>query len=76
VAAYPVAGPLDVVADSDGGVLHEDLRQAALDALQCSRQTARARALHFDWQAVCTQFLQALVPASPGCQALPLASSA
>jgi glycosyltransferase involved in cell wall biosynthesis len=66
VAAYPVAGPLDVVGDSDGGVLHEDLGQAALEALQLSRQAARARALHFDWSAVCAQFLQALVPA---CQA-------
>jgi glycosyltransferase involved in cell wall biosynthesis len=64
VAAYPVEGPLDVVGDSDGGVLHEDLRTAALEALLCSRHAARARALTFDWQRVCDQFLAMLVPAA------------
>jgi glycosyltransferase involved in cell wall biosynthesis len=63
VAAYPVPGPLDVVGDSDGGVLHEDLRTAALQALALSRHAARARALHFDWEATCEQFLAMLVPA-------------
>jgi hypothetical protein len=63
VAAYPVAGPLDVVGDSAGGVLHEDLRTAALRALQLPRDGARARALQFDWSAVCDQFIGLLVPA-------------
>jgi glycosyltransferase involved in cell wall biosynthesis len=63
VAAYPVPGPLDVVGDCDGGVLHEDLRTAALQALELSRNAARARALQFDWAAVCDQFLSMLVPA-------------
>ncbi len=61
VAAYPVPGPLDVVSDSDGGVLHDDLRVAALQALELSRHGARARALQFDWRQVCEQFLSLLV---------------
>ncbi len=63
VAAYPVAGPLDVVGGSAGGVLDADLRSAALRALALPRAGARARALEFDWNAVCRQFLQFLVPA-------------
>jgi glycosyltransferase involved in cell wall biosynthesis len=66
VAAFPVAGPLDVVGDSDGGVLDEDLRAAALRALQVPRERARARALAFDWSAVCAQFVGHLVPAHGG----------
>jgi glycosyltransferase involved in cell wall biosynthesis len=63
VAAYPVAGPLDVVGDSAGGVLDADLRSAALRALALPREGARARALEFDWSGVCCQFVQYLVPA-------------
>ncbi|MEO8806552.1 MAG: glycosyltransferase family 1 protein [Burkholderiaceae bacterium] len=63
VAAYPVAGPLDVVGDSAGGVLDADLRNAALRALVLPRAGARTRALEFDRSAVCRQFIQHLVPA-------------
>ena len=63
VAAYPVAGPLDVVGASDGGVLADDLRGAALRSLRIPRERARARALEFDWHGVCDQFLGHLVPA-------------
>ena len=64
VAAFPVAGPLDVVGDSAGGVLHEDLRHACLAALRLSREQARLRAERFDWSAVCLQFIEGLVPRS------------
>lgn len=67
VAAYPVAGPLDVVAPQlnadDGGVLHDDLRTAALRALDVPRAAARRRALQFDWSEVCNEFIAHLVPA-------------
>jgi glycosyltransferase involved in cell wall biosynthesis len=63
VAAYPVAGPLDLVGDSDGGVLHDDLAVAAIKALDLPRENARARALTFDWEQVCDQFVSFLVPA-------------
>ena len=63
VAAFPVTGPLDVVGDSDGGVLDDDLAQAALRALAVPRARARARALVFDWERVSDQFVSFLVPA-------------
>jgi glycosyltransferase involved in cell wall biosynthesis len=66
VAAYPVAGPLDVVGGSLGGVLDLDLKRAALQALELPRSRARERALEFDWQPVCRQFIEHLVPAKPG----------
>ena len=62
VAAFPVPGPLDVVGASDGGVLHDDLRLAAMKALQIPRDKARERALQFDWKPVCEQFIDFLVP--------------
>ena len=60
VAAYPVPGPLDVVGDSGTGVLDEDLRRAALGALEVSRERCRAHALGFSWQACARQFLENL----------------
>jgi len=73
VAAFPVTGPLDVVGDSDGGVLDADLARAAMRALDVPRERARARALEFDWERVCDQFVSFLVPADgrPGQAARP-----
>ncbi len=64
VAAYPTAGPLDVIGDSDGGALHEDLATAAVLSLGIPRARARARALEFDWDDVSRRFLNHLVPAA------------
>lgn len=58
VAAFPVTGPLDVV--GDGGVLSEDLREAALGALDVSREAARAEALPYSWPECARQFLDHL----------------
>lgn len=63
VAAYPVAGPLDVLGDSAGGVMQHDLRQAALAAVQLGPEHALARAGQFEWTEVVTQFIAHLVPA-------------
>jgi 1,2-diacylglycerol 3-alpha-glucosyltransferase/glucuronosyltransferase len=62
VAAFPVDGPLDVVGDSDGGVLDHDLRQAALRSLVIPRDRARARAVEFDWDRVASEFVSFLAP--------------
>ena len=64
VAAFPVTGPLDVFADADGaiGALNEDLRQAALDALNADRAACRAHAERYSWQACAQTFLSHLVP--------------
>ncbi len=42
VAAYPVTGPVDVLADGGAGAMNEDLREACLDALKIDRGHARA----------------------------------
>ncbi|MCD7060333.1 glycosyltransferase family 4 protein [Pelagibacterium xiamenense] len=57
VAAYPVPGPLDVVAESGTGVLSEDLRHAALAALAIPRRVCRAYASGFSWEESSAQFL-------------------
>jgi glycosyltransferase involved in cell wall biosynthesis len=62
VAAYPVTGPRDVLADSKGGVMHEDLRTACLEALKLRREDALARAGQFTWRAATEQFFGHLHP--------------
>lgn len=62
VAAYPVTGPIDVLGDSPAGVMHEDLREACLEALRIDRATARAHAEKFSWRAASDQFLAHLRP--------------
>ena len=57
VAAYPVPGPLDVVDGSGAGVLDEDLKSAALKALDINPDVARAHAEKFSWAASFDQFL-------------------
>jgi glycosyltransferase involved in cell wall biosynthesis len=58
VAAYPVTGPLDIFADGNGGVLSEDLRTAALAALEISSQSAREKAEQFGWDACGDDFMR------------------
>jgi len=62
VAAFPVTGPIDVIADSGAGVLHEDLRAACLKALEIDRAVAREHALKFSWAAAARQFAEHLRP--------------
>jgi glycosyltransferase involved in cell wall biosynthesis len=65
VAAYPVAGPIDVVGTSKAGALSNDLRQACLACLEIPREAALERAAQFTWQAATEQFEAALVPMVP-----------
>ncbi|MDP9197775.1 MAG: glycosyltransferase family 1 protein [Pseudomonadota bacterium] len=62
VAAYPVTGPLDVIGDSNAGVMHEDLRTACLAALELKREDAVAHAQKFSWRAATEEFLANLHP--------------
>lgn len=62
VAAYPVTGPLDVLGDSDAGVMNEDLKVAALAALNIPRERARAHAEKFSWARATEQFVEHLHP--------------
>jgi glycosyltransferase involved in cell wall biosynthesis len=57
IAAFPVTGPKDVVADNPIGVLDEDLRAACLRALRISRETCRAFALRHSWENSTRQFI-------------------
>jgi hypothetical protein len=51
-------GPVDVIGDSGAGILSDDLREAALAALDIPRDVCRSAALSQSW-AVCTdQFLE------------------
>ncbi len=57
VAAYPVMGPLDIIGTSGAGALSEDLREAALMALDISSEAAIARARDFTWAGTTQQFI-------------------
>lgn len=60
VAAYPVAGPLDVIDDSGAGVLSDDLGNAVAQALKITPDACRAHALKFSWARSAQQFLDNL----------------
>jgi glycosyltransferase involved in cell wall biosynthesis len=62
VAAYPIQGPLDVVADSGAGVLSENLTAAVEQALGIDPVICRARALEFSWEKSARQFEANLLP--------------
>lgn len=51
VAGYPVPGPKDVVGASGAGVLSQDLKEAALDALKMGRVDPDVRLEGFSWEA-------------------------
>ena len=62
VAAYPVSGPIDVVRHGTSGILHEDLRTAALAALDLRREAVHAHAQGSSWKRATEQFLANLHP--------------
>jgi glycosyltransferase involved in cell wall biosynthesis len=66
VAAYPVDGPLQVVADSGAGALRDDLREAWCAALRIQRAQPRLRALAFDWKRAADLFVSFLALPAPG----------
>ncbi len=63
VAAYPVMGPRDVIGDSGVGILSDDLRQAALDALNVPREHCRTWSMRHSWECCTQQFLRNAVAA-------------
>ncbi len=62
VAAFPVPGPLDVIGDSDIGVLDEDLGRAVSRALAIDPARCREFALAHSWNAAAHQFLSNVQP--------------
>lgn len=75
VAAYPVTGPIDVVENGVTGVLEDDLRAAALAALQIDPQQCRAYALAHTWDSAAQQFLTNLAPHRSAAAAQALSNS-
>jgi glycosyltransferase involved in cell wall biosynthesis len=65
VAAFPVTGPIDVIADHPVGVLDQDLRSACLRALDMSRETCRNFALERSWENSARQFIGNLSALQP-----------
>ncbi|MBN9354189.1 MAG: glycosyltransferase family 1 protein [Hyphomicrobium denitrificans] len=52
IAAFPVMGPIDIVTPGLTGILSDDLREAALQALELDPLKVRAEAKNFDWSSV------------------------
>ncbi len=78
VAAYPVMGPVDIIAEGSGaGALDDDLKAACLRALGCRREDASRLARSYTWEAASKQFLGNVLKAQasrgPGGHALPAA---
>jgi glycosyltransferase involved in cell wall biosynthesis len=61
VAAFPVAGPLDIIGNSGAGVLNDDLSVAIEKALHINADTCRSHAKLFSWSASANQFLNNLI---------------
>jgi len=72
VAAFPVTGPLDVIADRPIGAIDLDLRAACLRALEMSRQSCRNFALERSWENSARQFLGNLTALQPSRSLRPL----
>lgn len=66
VAAYPVDGPREVIGQSGAGVMHKDLREAALAALALDRGQALARGAQFTWEAATDAFMANIAAVSAG----------
>jgi glycosyltransferase involved in cell wall biosynthesis len=73
IAAFPVTGPRDVLANASGrvGAVNADLRVAALEALGADREACRAHAERFSWRACAEVFLSHLVPLAAERRAIP-----
>ena len=69
VAAFPVAGPNDVIGDAPVGVLSEDLRDAALRALTIDRKACRDFAEQMTWERCARMFLDNLAILRRGAEA-------
>src|SRR5207302_6551817 len=65
VAAFPVTGPLDVIADHPIGALDNDLRIACIRALDLSRAACRNFALARSWENSARQFIGNLSALQP-----------
>ena len=61
VAAFPVSGPLDVIGDSNAGILNSNLKEACKKALLIPRKVPREYAKKFSWESTSKTFESYLV---------------
>lgn len=66
VAAYPVQGPADIIEQGVTGYVDEDLRAAALKALELAPAACRLASRRYSWEACTRQFLGHLADANGG----------
>lgn len=66
IAAFPVTGPVDVLGSSGCGVVDDDLRKAALEALEIPRDRCRAYGETFTWRESARQFFSNIQSAHTG----------
>ncbi len=64
VAAFPVTGPIDVVRNGVTGCLNDDLKQAALNALELDPKNCLQQAHEFTWEKASQIFKSHLSPIS------------
>ena len=69
VAAYPVAGPIDVVT-AETGALHPKLDNAIAKALTRDRAACISYGKSFTWDKSAAQFLDALFPLGDAIKAI------
>lgn len=62
VAAYPVAGPKDIVQGSGAGVVDWDLKKACLGCLELDKDAPRKYAEQFSWRRCGEEFVENLEP--------------
>ena len=62
VAGFVAPGPKDILPGTGAGVVNTDLKKACLEALQCSREDARALAEKYSWRACAEEFRRNLEP--------------
>ena len=62
MAAFDAPGPRDIIPGSNAGVIGDDLKQACLDCLDLSRETARTYAEGYSWRACAEAFIENLDP--------------
>ena len=61
VAAFPVSGPLDVIGNSNAGILNSNLKEACKKALLIPRKVPREYAKKFSWESTSKAFESYLV---------------
>ena len=62
VAGFNATGPRDLLPGTGAGIVDDDLRKAALEALKLDRKTARTYAETFSWRACAEDFRRNLQP--------------